>query len=415
VPNTLGLVIREDERATERLLEGLSEEDLALFKREAGSETVFQVEQDDVSLPAYRDLLSEIEHAIGGFEKSAKTHAWLGDAGLNSEAARLEEASAALRTGAALGPGDLVRFVCGALEAESKSTTAVTRDGDVLVLKLPPSWTHGLDGLPGWDPESSALRVATDPALLLDAEDRPVGFLGRAHPVVRRALDRVRNIPIGDGVAIMDRRVTAVSGDGPALLYTFLCTVRSEMGREFERVVGVSITQDGPPVAMPSPEAWTSLAAPDRQVPTAGIWERHFASWAGAREEHARASAKGAFDELAEKFIEVQRSELATERKEIERWADGRADELCGTSERQLELGRDPTSPSWRTAKAAVERLAGYAADTFVPPPRRQEAAGVLALLRARLRMLDRRGHCAVMLPITLGLLMIVPAGGARS
>jgi hypothetical protein len=409
VPNTLGLVVREDERATERLLEGLAEEDLSLFKREAGSATAFQTGHDDVSLPAYKDLLSEIERAIGGFEKSAKSHAWLGDGGLNAETSRLQEATDALRTGTALGAGDLVRFVCDALEADTKSMSAVKRDGDILVFKLPPSWSHGLDGLPGWDAENATLRVGTDPALLVDKEERAVGFLGRAHPVVRRALDRVRNIPAGDGATAMDRRVTAVSGDEPALLYTFLCTVRSEAGREFERVVGVSLKPDGEPVPMTSPDAWTPLATRERAVATSGVWEKYFASWAGVREEQARAAAKRAFDDLAEQFMATQRAELATERQEIERWVAGRADEICGQRQKQLELGTDVSTANWRTAIAASERLAGYSADSTEPPPRRQEAASVLALLRTRLGMLDRREHSVTMPPTTLGLLMVVP------
>lgn len=411
VPNTLGLVVREDDRATERLLEGLAQEDLSLFKREAGSQTVFQSEEEDVSLPAYKDLLSEIEHAIGGFEKATKAHAWLGDAGLNSETARLEEATDALRAGAALGAGDLIRFVCDALEAETKSTTAVKKDRDILVLKLPPTWTHGLDGLPGWDPESSSLRVATNPSILVDREERSVGYLGRAHPVVRRALDRVRNIPLGDGTATMDRRITAVSGDGLALLYTFLCTVRSEMGREFERVVAVSLKPKGNPVVMTSPDSWTALASRERAVATAGTWEKNFASWASVREERAEAAAKAAFEALAETFLASQRTELASERQEIERWADARADEICGPRRRQLELGMDTSTAGWRTAAAPSDRLAGFAADTTSPPPSRQEAAGVVALLRARLSMLARREHCVVLPPATLGLLMVVPEG----
>jgi ERCC4-related helicase len=409
VPNTLGLVVREDQRATERLLEGLGDEDSHLFKREPGSDSVFQSDHDDVSQPAYKDLLSEIENAIGGFEKSAKTHAWLGDAGLNSETTRLQEATEALRTGTALGAGDLVRFVCDALETETKMT--VERDGDVLLLKLPPSWVHGLEGLPGWEPETATLRVTTNAALLVDKEERPVGFLGRAHPIVRRALDRVRNIPLGDGAATLDRRITAVSGDGPALVYTFLCTVRSEAGRELERVLAVSIKPDGEPVVMTSPEQWTALARRECAVATSGVWEKHFVSWAAVREEQARAAARGAFEVLAETFMATQRTELAAERLELERWADGRADEICGPRQTQLELGMDMSTATWRTARGATERLAGVATEPTMPPPRRQEAAGVLALLRTRLDKLEGRQHTVTMPPATLGLLMVVPQG----
>jgi hypothetical protein len=41
-----------------------------------------------------------------------------------------------------------------------------------------------------------------------------VGFLGRAHPLVRRALERVRHLSYG-GAAGLDPRVSAVAADVP--------------------------------------------------------------------------------------------------------------------------------------------------------------------------------------------------------
>jgi len=162
---------------------------------------------------------------------------------------------------------------------------------------------------------------------------------------------------------------------------------------------------------MTSPEDWTALASRDRAVATSGVWEKHFGSWAAGGEERARADAVGAFAPLADAFMATMRAELTVERQEIQRWAEGRADEICGQRQRQLEFGMDTSTVNWRTASEASERLAGYASDATVPSPRRQEAAGVLKLLQDRLGKLERREHCVALPPMTLGLLMIVPVG----
>lgn len=410
VPNTLGVVVTDTEKLTERLIQGLAEEEGSLFKREAGSESLFTAHDENTSQPAYQELLSEIEHAIGNFEKSAKTHAWMSEIDLGVEASQVEKANAALRSGQSLGGFDLTRLVCEAVEAELRSGDAVKHDGDsVLVLRLPPAWVHGLDDVPGWDTEARVLRFTTDPKLTRDSEGRPLGFLGRAHPVVRRALDRVRNVPLGDPSAILDRRVTVVKGDGPAIVYTFLCTVRSEAGREFERVVAVRVRPDGDTTAWVNPVDWLSLATKERQTPSAGVWEKHFASWSAAREELARQAATPAFEAVAEQFLAGMTQEVAQERLELERWVAARALELCGERAAQLTLGMDAGLPKWKTEVGPIERLSAFSADVMEPPSKRQEAAGVVSLHRTRMQLLDRRAHTMIMPPFTLGMLLVVP------
>ena len=129
------------------------------------------------------------------------------------------------------------------------------------------------------------MRLTPDPARERDGSTRPLGFLGLAHPLVRRALDRVGNVQFGTDGGPLDCRVSAVRHDGPepGLLATFLGRVASDRGREFERVVGVRAGKAGEPVALVDPVEWAPMAAADRAVPTAGLWERVFAEWGDAQ------------------------------------------------------------------------------------------------------------------------------------
>jgi len=62
LPNTLGLVVREGNAATERLIEGLADEDLSLFQNaNAGREGVFLGRKTTYHMPPYKDLLTEID------------------------------------------------------------------------------------------------------------------------------------------------------------------------------------------------------------------------------------------------------------------------------------------------------------------------------------------------------------------
>jgi hypothetical protein len=329
---------------------------------------------------------------------------------LDLEATQLQKVHAALRSGQSLGGFDLTRLVCEAAEAELRSGDAVTHDGDaVLVLKLPPAWVHGLDDIPGWDAAAQVLRFTTDPKLTRDAKGRPLGFLGRAHPVVLRALERVRNVPLGDASDILDRRVTVVKGEGPAIVFTFLCTVRSEAGREFERVVAVRVRADGDTTAWVNPADWLSLATKERQVPSDGVWHKHFASWSDAQEQRARQAAAIAFEAVARQFVAGMEQEVTQERLELDGWVAARAQELCGERVAPITPGMNAGLPKWKTEVEPMERLAAFSADVMQPPTKRQEAAGVVSLHRARIQLLERRAHTAIMPPFTLGMLLVVP------
>ena len=192
VPNTLGVVPGSGSDAV-RLLEGIVEEEGLLFTP-AGRLDFASGEDEDATSAPYRELLEEVDRAFSGFERAAKTHAWLAESGLGAEASTLSDAEKARSAGSRLASPDLVSFVLDAVRAESGDPNAVRAAGDGLFdLRLPPGWTHGLDELPGWEAEERLLRLTTDPDRTADAADRTLGYLGRAHPIVRRALDRVRS------------------------------------------------------------------------------------------------------------------------------------------------------------------------------------------------------------------------------
>ncbi len=417
VPNTLGVLASEDGPMTVRLLESLADEDGRLFQAPP-REIVFGEPDDDLTSPAVRELMAEVDRAFSGFDRAAKSATWLADSGLHADGRVQREADRAREAGQAQSDVDLLDFVCEAVAVESNSSSAVTRhpDGSV-TLELPSTWTHGLEDLPGNDPATRRVRLARTAEQLRSASGEPLGFLGRAHPVVRRALDRVRNVQFGGTDSVLDRRVSAVRADGDraALLFTFVGTVHSGAGREFERVVAVCVEETGDPDALLDPQTWRSLARRDRQLPTAGLWEQHFARWGDARRRDVEAAAGRAFAPLADEFVASHRADVSRERRDLDDWLRGRTVELCGPVVRATgELFADASSqPSWKTLENPKARLAAFATDRANPVARRREAEGVLSLHDKRSKDLERLGAIDRIDVAPIGLLMLVPAKGA--
>ncbi|MBI3846553.1 MAG: DEAD/DEAH box helicase family protein [Planctomycetes bacterium] len=417
VPNTLGVLATDDGATTVRLLEGLGEEDGRLFQSPP-REIRFGEPDDDTTAPAYRELLLEVDRAISGYEKAAKSATWLAESGLHADGRVQREADRARELGRSQSDVDLLAFVCDAVAVESNSSTAVTSHADgTVTLEIPSTWTHGLEDLPGYDAATRRLRLARTAEQLRSASGEALGFLGRAHPLVRRALDRVRNVQFGGSESVLDRRVSAVHTDdaAPALLFTFVGTVHSGAGREFERVVAVRVEEAGDSVALIDPQAWLSFARLDRQIPTAGVWDRHFSRWGEARKLDAKTAASRAFDPLAQAFVELHRGDVARERGDLDDWLLLRAGELCGpialvTGE--LFAGAS-AQPSWKTLENPKSRLAAFATDRSSPVARRREAEGVLSLHDKRSKDLERRGAIDRVDVAPIGLLLLVPSKGA--
>jgi len=113
----------------------------------------------------------------------------------------------------------------------------------------------------------------------------------RASRLCRRKVWRARGIQFGrrrrarEPAGVRSPRVR--EGE---LLFTFLAAVESEAGREYDRVIAVRAGKKGNPRVLNKPAEWLTLAA-DREVPSAGAWERHFTPWGAARMQEAVAAA----------------------------------------------------------------------------------------------------------------------------
>lgn len=419
VPDTLGGITTDDAQ-TVRLLEGLADEEHSFFARPARE--ILQVDgsgDDDVSTPAYQELLAEVERAMAGYEKAARTSGWLGEAGLHAEAQLVSEASRARAEGERLGAVELLDFVCRAVEADGGEAPAAsgprTAEG-IVELRLPPAWTHGLRDIPGYDPESRALLLTSDRTRVRDGEGRHLGYLGRAHPIVRRALDRVRNLRYGEADAWLDRRVSAieVEAERQALLCTFLGVVQSGRGHEYERVLAVRVDEAGNRRVLAEPKGWLAIIDQGHPVGTRDLWERGFAAWAGAARSAAAEAARDAFSAMAAPQLAEHRRLLDGERRDLDAWLHARAEALCGAAQAvQADLFAQAAElPGWKSQADPAQRLAAFATDGTNPPSARREADGVLRLYRKRVQDLGVRAEAKVLEPLPLGLLMLVPTGG---
>lgn len=402
VPDTLGQVLVEDD-VEAKLVAGLADESPTLF--ELGSP---RPREEDTQSDSFRELMAEVDRAIAGFEKSTKGLSWLGEAGLNADERLVREADAARAAGGRESAVALLDFVSDAVEVDAGG--ACSRAGGVVTLRLPAVWSPGLEDVPGYDANIRTIRLTLDAARTHD-ENGPLGYLGRAHPLVRRALDRVRNIQFGAATGF-DRRVSAARWDGPpSVLRTYLGTVRSKLGRAFERVICVRASVDEVK-PMLDPAVWESLAT--KHIASEGLWERTFASWAPGTESASRRAAAAAFSSMRESFLREHEALLAAEEAEIERWVRERGIALCGKVEAQtLSLFTTTPDPSpWKTRDDPAERLAAFATDAAVPFTSRREAETALKLYRDRQTDLDRRRPLPEDDITPLGLLMLVPGDG---
>ncbi len=424
VPNTLG-VTASAEATNERLLTGLVEEEASLFQRE---EPVFDLVagvENSGADAATRDLLEEIDRSLQGFERAATANTWLGADGLNAEASLFAEADQARRRGETLNSVDLARFVRDAVLLEGGNVRDIAPD--ITELTLPSTWMPGLAGTPGIDTDTRTARLTTKLEITQDAQKREVGFLGRAHPLVRRALDRVRHLALGGTATSVDQRISGVTGDvnEPTLLFTFLGRIHSRAGREFEQVLAILVCPPAVTEFVTSSERWLALANPANAVNTRDLWNNQFASWAQDAEATALSAARQNFRPIAADVLNRRRAELRRDRERLLEWLDTRTREIIGDRGQlavQQELigvspleAQQPSAAPWARLTDSFERLAGFASDNAQPVALRHEAQTVLTLFKKRREDLDARDAIRDPEVTTLGMLMVVPRATGRS
>jgi len=272
--------------------------------------------------------------------------------------------------------------------------------------------------MPGHDPDANTVLLTTDINVTSQGE-RSVGFLGRAHPLVRRALERVRSLTYGSAAeSFQDHRVSAVRAPvaAPELLFTFLGRVESRSGPELERVLAVQVSENGAPRLL-EPGEWTALASPEYGIQPAEIWKQRFAKWGDAARDRASAAATAHFAAASAEFSNRRRELLESEQRELAAWLRQRAIEITSQAEQrsgQAELFHEGTAPPqpppvWRTLIDPVERLAGFETDRAQPTKLRNEARVVLELFEHRRKDLAARLALVQPVVLPLGILMLIP------
>lgn len=401
VPNTLGLGQLEvpDENILEKLLQVVPE-----MKTDRPAFT-FVTHEDQPDDPDVQALLEEIDASLKRFETTAKSHQWLAEEGLHAGELDRKEAENARQAGQRVSAVDLTRFVQDAVIVEGGDCLLTAYGFD---LRLPDTWRHGLEELPGWDTERGRMRVTKDLAVLATDKNEPVGFLGRAHPLVQRAIDRVRHLALGQKQGV-DRRVSAAfARDGqPALILTFLGRQHGRAGREMERVMGVRIDQHLKPVVLDDTAAW--LPAPDDAAPSKGVWGKHFASWGAEAQEAAIQTARSAFQSMAESFAHSHRRMLDEEQRRLDDWLKGRTDEICGPTRDEGPTLFDKTDPA--APRTHFERLQQFFSKQASGSKARAEAEAVLRAHERRQAKIQERRELRAPEVVPLGLLMLIPRG----
>ena len=386
MPDTLG--VTADETAWSKgLVAGFAEDQAALFSEDPPTIRTLEQAAEAGNAAALRDLLHEIDRAFAGHERHSVRHGWLVEQGLNTDLNQTAAADIARhRSEILLGHIDLAGFVAAAIEAETGSAAA-----DPDRLQLPADWTAGLDDLPGYDPQTRTLRITRDRSRLRDAQGASLAFLGRAHPLVRRAISRTRHTDIAETTGLHDCRVSAARADAGAasgVIQTFGIEIASARGIELQRIIAVWLPASGPPAELVDPESWLRFAAPGRAIPPEGLWQRRFASWVPMRVPVGEKIAAAVMHRVAAEFISRRQDRTAREIADLQRWLRLRADDICGVHLPPIGdlFGVAPNIPAWKSLSAPLDRLAAFSADADNPPARRREANSAVALFQAPCR-----------------------------
>ena len=408
MPDTLG--VTADESATSPgLIAGFAETQERLFEDDPPPIRTLDQVGEETNAEAYRDLLHEIDRAFEGYERIAVSHGWLADRGMNADTAQVAAADAAQRHGdAVVGHIDLLNFTAAAVEAETG-----WKAGRSTVLRVPVGWVNDLVGLPGFDEQQQLIRLTRQRTRTRDADGHPVGFLGRAHPMVRRAIACTRRNRGIDNRHAFDTRVSAArmeAGVTLSLLLTYSLELHSARCIEVQRVIAVLLPASGLPVEVQQPSEWLRLGGTRCSVPAVGLWRDLFACWAPMRQREADAVAAATMDGVAAELTASRRKSAETEAVVHERWLRLRANDICGASIAATAdlFGAEPNEPTWQSSSVPLDRLAAYAADASNPAARRREASSAVELF---LRRINERGEILRPMLHPIGMLMLVPDG----
>ena len=358
MPNTLGIGA-DPASLHEPLFAGVAEDLFSAIPRLVHS---LDLAAEDTDSDVYRELLREIDRAFQSFDHMAVRHGWLsGVEGLCPNAAETYDDI------------DLDAFIRSVLPAES--------DG----YRVPQSWMHDLDGLPGFDHATGFVRLTNDPARSRNPSGELLMYPGRSHPLTRRAIASVRT-----------GRVSAARSDALSLLLTYAV----EIGSLLRSVFALRLFPDRSIVEQPE-----FLSLGNVGVCADGLWSRAFACWAPDAIAAAGTLAAEIAARIGSDVAVAYRHRIERADAIVRTWLARRAIELCGPL--RVRTGDlfdpGPSEPDWRSCTDPKQRVAGFAADQSIPIAQRREAAEALA------RSTAEPTPCPRPTLITLGMLMLVP------
>jgi ERCC4-related helicase len=389
MPNTLGVTAEADHYATP-LMGSLSEDPADLFKPDPEIIRTLDRAAGDNRPDAIVSLSREIDRAFDAFDLMAVCHAWNGTHGFSTGKGLLAEAEQSAHSG--LAPEDLPAFVSAVVEAEVNDSVSGQDE-----IKLPANWTHDLNDLPGFDATASVLRFTRDFETWRDDSGRITGFLGRAHPLVLRAMKHGCHLPGAVAVGWADRI---------GLLLTFELEIRISERTMLREIVAVMARPDHPPTEIIQ---WITLGASGPNPPFDRVWDRLFASWAGEAWQESERLVSTIASRKREVFVARHNTSNDRELAQTNRWLRVKANQLCGSyvaPTGDLFGDPDPSSPDWRRKEDPLARLVSLATDPAIPGSKRREANDVLQIARANE---PSRQASAEIVTQPIGMLMLVP------
>lgn len=388
MPDTLG-VTAEPPRTG--LMAGFAERQEELFAPGEPHLRSLETAAEGAELVEYRELLREIGRAYE--DRAAVRHGWMPMQGLSAEQSQVVRASKAIEDGNHV---DLPRFVAEVIAVDTGRPQSPER------LELPESWRVGLEGLPGCDLMTGVVRVTRDHSRFQD-DAGSLAFLGRAHPLVQRAVRRAH--VLADSAGVVDGRVAVGRSAGePALLFTFLVELRSARQLELQQVLAVRATAGEVVEELSAPSDWIRTA----EATVTNVWPM-FLTWGPRQQKRSAALARKIMQTVVSRFNAEHRLRIDGAEATLRHWASLRATEICGPPDApSLDLFRGTVQPAWRTAAPPRERLAALAGDGAASPGLKREAASVLALVERQARELEQRRalHAPAIQP--LGLLLLI-------
>jgi hypothetical protein len=378
MPETLGVTADVPRSG---LVSGFAQRQAELFAPGVNAIRTIDREAIDAGLDAYRALLRDVEHAYD--ERIALRYGWLPTQSAVTLVMEMKRAEEARDDGV-----ELSRFVAETIEADTGIVQA--ENGK---LQLDDAWCSGLEGLPGFDALSRSFRFSPDPEVFQQGT-QSVGFIGLAHPLTRRAVNRMQMVS-GTGVADV-RMAVAGPAETAGLLLTYVAEVRSARTVELRKLIAVRVNAANEVFEVTGQDwlAWVE-----------GLQQRELPARLAARlvrwQQAGTRAAKQILAREAERFRMKHAERVKGWRGTLERWVAARASAVCGAKVAAIADLFEPAAQG--RPIDAWDRLALAAGDQTLDVSQRRDAAWVVQVAEEQRELIE---HC-----VTLGQPQLTPAG----